>query len=910
ETATGPSAVFTLEDLETLPAINRDIKDIIRLDPRIFIDTSFADAIQCAGANPRFNSLTVDGLRLNDSFGLNSNGYPTERIPFSFDAINQVAVELAPYDVQYGGFTACNINAVTKSGGNNFSGGAFVDYTSDALTGDTVNGDTRPTGDFDEIRYGFNVGGPIIKDKLFFFGAYEKLEGANLFGRKPEDVGITQAQFDEILSIAEGYGYISGGLPASLDVEDEKLLLKLDWNINDNHRANFTYNYNDGFNFSQSDGGSSRLADGNHFYERGAELNAYTGNLYSNWSDNLSTELSVAYVELDNRQIPVLGLENFGEVQIDVARAGGGTSTVYLGADDSRHANDLNYDLTTYRGVVNYQAGDHLLTAGIEREEFNVFNLFIQEVQGEWTFDSIQDFADGTFSDFRYENAAGTNNQNDAAAEFGYEITTFYLQDEWQFTDELTITAGLRYDTFSTDDFPALNQNFVDTFGFANNATLDGKDLLQPRIALEYDLGAGSSLRGGIGLFSGGNPNVWISNNYSNNGVTLFEYRVRGGDIDDFTYDGGNGRPFIDVPDEGIAAVANANGRGPVNALDPDFEIPSEWKISAGGTFLVDAPFGLGEDYLINLDALYSMTKEAAVVIPLDFQQVDTAPDGRPIFNRTFPNNFLLTNATDKGDALSLSASVSKEYDFGLDWAVAYAYTDATDTNPMTSSVAFSNFANYTRSNPVNIAASTSDYEIAHRFTVNANYTRAFIGDYDTQFSFFLQAREGAPFSYTFGRNGIFEGFFSTGNQLAYIPTGIDDPLISPLSDPTAVADLVAFINGDDELSDFKGSIAPRNEFKDDWFTTFDIRISQDLPGFLEGHRSSAFVVMENVGNFLNDEWGVLEQTGFPGATALYDLDGIVDGQYVIDSFNGGPRQSPVFGASLWQVRVGLSYDF
>ncbi|MEP1597472.1 MAG: TonB-dependent receptor, partial [Hyphomonas sp.] len=358
QVSTGPSSVYNLATLENAPAMNRDIKDIVRLDPRVYVDEAFNDSINCAGANPRYNSLTVDGARLSDNFGLNSNGYPTERIPFSFDSIEQVSVELAPFDVEYGQFTACNINAVTKSGGNEIHGGVFYDYTSDSLTGDETDGIARDLGDFDEKRYGFNVGMPLIKDKLFLFGSYEKFEGANIFGYTPESAGVTQAEYDQIISIAEGYGYVSGGLPSSLAVEDEKIFVKLDWNITNDHRAAFTYNYNDGFNFSPSDSGSSRLADGNHYYERGAELQNYSGALYSDWTDTFSTEFRVTYVDLDNRQIPVAGLDNFGEIQIDTD----GGSTVYLGADDSRHANKLAYTTLNYKGKADWTLGDHVVT--------------------------------------------------------------------------------------------------------------------------------------------------------------------------------------------------------------------------------------------------------------------------------------------------------------------------------------------------------------------------------------------------------------------------------------------------------------------------------------------------------------------------------------------------------------------
>ncbi len=181
EVALGPSSSFNIDDLENAPSVNRDIKDLIRIDPRIYIDEADVDGIQCLGASSRFNSLTVDGVKLNDNFGLNRSGYPTQRMPFPYDAIQQVSVELAPFDVQYGGFTACNVNAVTKSGENEFFGSVFIDYTDDSLIGDSLEGDSIPTGSFDEKRYGFSVGGPIIKDKLFFFAAYQKDETADTY---------------------------------------------------------------------------------------------------------------------------------------------------------------------------------------------------------------------------------------------------------------------------------------------------------------------------------------------------------------------------------------------------------------------------------------------------------------------------------------------------------------------------------------------------------------------------------------------------------------------------------------------------------------------------------------------------------------------------------------------------------
>ena len=918
QVATGPSSTFNIDTLENAPAMNRDIKDIVRLDPRVYVDEAFNDSINCAGANPRYNSLTVDGVRLNDNFGLNSNGYPTERIPFSYDAIEQVSVELAPFDVNYGSFTACNINAVTKTGSNEFHGGIFFDYTDDSLTGDKTDGVDRNLGSFEEKRYGINVGGPIIKDKLFFFGAYEKFEGANIFGFTPNDVGLSDALYQSVLDTAiNQYGYVSGGLPSSLSVEDEKFFGKLDWNINEDHRAEVTYTYNDGFNYSPSDDGSTRLADGNHYYERGAKLENYTGALYSDWTPNLSTELRTSYVKLDNRQIPVAGLEGWGEVQIRVPQdLGSGTTTLYLGADDSRHSNQLNYELWNYKAAANYTMGDHVFTAGVEREEFSVFNLFVQQSLGEWRFNSPEDFADGILDYFQYTNAAGTNNVDDGAADFGYEINTFYIQDKWQISDKLNVTAGLRYDYYTSSDKPAYNANFEADYGFRNDDNMDGRDLLQPRFGFNYEFADNLSFHGGFGLFSGGNPNVWISNNYSNNGVTLADYYAEDDEtLADYTDLGGytysdTGMPFFDVPDEAIAAIAGASGVGNVNALDPNFEIPSEWKFAFGAVADVDTGMPvLGNDLRVMADILYSKTNEAAQVVPLGYTQSGIAPDGRPLYSGN-TNDFVLTNPSEKGSALVLSLGLSQAYDNGIDWALGYAYTDAEDLNPMTSSVAYSNFSNYATYDPVNPTLATSDYEVAHRFTLQFNYEKDFVRDLATRFSLFGTANEGAPYSYTFGYGNMIEAPFRSSRQLAYIPTGIADPRISPLSDPDAVAALVDFIEGNDDLKNARGSIFQRNDAADDWWTKFDVKLSQELPGFRPQDRTEAWVTIENVGNLLNSDWGILREHGFPGNAELYDAT-IANGQYVISSFNGdADDDSIVISPSLWQVHFGIKYKF
>jgi outer membrane receptor for ferrienterochelin and colicin len=916
--ATGPQSVFTLDDLQNAPAINRDINDIIRADPRIYVDESFNDAVRCGGASPRFNSLTLDGARLNDSFGLNSNGYPTERIPFSFDAIQEVAVELAPIDVQYGGFTACNINAVTKSGTNEVTGSAFFDYTNDSLRGDKAGGVKQDNGNYTEKRYGVNVGFPIIKDKLFFFGAYEKLEGVQLFAYDALGAGnVTQDEISQIASIAQSvYNYDVGGTPGSAPIEDEKILVKLDWEIMDGHRASLSYNYNDGFSISQSDGGSTRLSLGNHFYERGAELKSIIGSVYSDWSDNFSTEVRIEKTELDNRQMSLDSASGFAEAQIRTPSGG----TVYIGPDDSRQSNDLNWDRTALKLAGTYYLDDHIITAGYEYEKLDVFNLFMQHTVGEYRFGSIAEFEQGLVDRIYYNNSAGSNDPADAAASFAYEVNTFYVMDEFYLTDDLQVKVGLRYDEYSTDDTPRLNNNFQNRYGYANNGTVDGISLLQPRVGFNYTVTDNLEVRGGIGLYSGGNPNVWISNAYSNDGITNIGVResdlasyVRGNPVDLFGLQlTGEGRPIYDVPQELFDEVANTsttNGDGNTVATDPDFEAPSEWKYTLGLTYATP------NDYIISADFIFTDKQDSAIYRDANLTDVGatTYPDGRIVYGlvdsgRRTGSDFVLGNV-ERGDGQStvLSLSVTKDWDNGFDATLGYAFVDAKDANPMTSSVAFSNYVNFATQDPINPRAATSDYEIPHRFTFTLGYGQEFIDGYETRINLFATASDGETYSYTYGGDSSAFGFgtfdSAQGRQLIYVPENNDSNVV--FDSPETEAAFNAWVDSEGLA---RGQIADRNSQNADWWFKTDMRISQELPGFMDDHKAQAFIVIENLTNLLNDDWGDYRQGDFVGNEVI-DVDLNDNNQYVYSNFSE-PTQNLARAPSLWEIRVGVSYKF
>ena len=869
QVAVGPSASFGLDTLETAPAINRNITDVLRIDPRIYVDESRGDinAIQCGGKNSRFNSLTVDGVRTNDSFGLNANGYPTERIPFSYDAINEVSVELAPFDARYGGFTACNINAVTKSGGNEFFGSVFYDYTDDSLRGDKLEGDDVQIGDFDEKRYGITLGGPIIKDKLFFFAAYEELDGANLFDRGPigsgavNEVLVSQAELDEILQIARDiYQYDPGSIPSSFANDDEKLLVKLDWYINDKHRVAVTYNYNDGFNTVESDSDLDEFEFSNHLYERGSELESYVGTLYSDWNDTFSTQLRVSQLDLDARAESIGG-NDFGEIRVELDDV-----DVYLGGDDSRQSNDLDYEVFGVSLTGNWQLSNgHNLSFGYELEEFEVFNLFVQHTETEIRFEGIQNFRDG-FADAIYYNNAPSNNPEDAAAEWGYEVNTVFIQDDFTIGDNLDVLLGLRYDWYTTDDEPVENTDFVASYGFSNNNTLDGEGLLQPRIGLTYTVNEQLTFRGGIGLYSGGDPNVWLSNNYSANNVLQFGQRGRSFGYTDgsrslFDTDvvyaglepGVPAGPGYGVPQELFDAVAGGTGDNfEINYLDPGFELPSEWKYSVGLTYEFQ------NDMTLQADLLLTKGEDSAIVLRGDLERVGTTADGYPEYDSVREPAFVLTNSSEGNESFGASFALSKFYDSGLDWTFGYAYTNAEDVQPMTSSVAFSNYTNRAFFDPQEERLSTSNYNIAHRFTFALNWQKIYFGDNRTIFSLYAAANQGPSYSFAF--NG-------TANPYGFTP----------------------FLDNADNV------LRPtdrRNEKDGSWWGKVDVKLEQEF-GVGSYGKASAFIVIDNLTNMLNDEWGILREVDFPG--------------------NVRPGQRPesrIGDASGYEVRFGVRYAF
>jgi len=955
EVAAGPAATFSLGDIENAVSFSRDISDVYGIDPRMMIDNDEDGfGVNCAGKHPRFNNVTLDGVSQTDRFGLNENGYSTAvGMPFPYDAIEQIAVELAPFDVTYGGFSACNINSVTKSGTNEWEGKVFYEYSNNDFRGDSIanNDDDFSRESYDKTYYGFNIGGPIIKDKLFLFAAYEESDEPRFLkrgfagsGNGEERDWLSQADYDRIESIAQNvYNYQPGGQPGDGTQESEKYMLRLDWDVNDQHRASLIYNYFDGFQLRDSDGDDDEFEFANHFYTKGAESETFTLKLTSQWTDALSTEIFYSSSEMNDSQVTV-GNPEFADMQVSV---GGRDGTVYLGADDSRQSNKLDTQSDYFKLSADYFIGNHIITAGYDREELEIFNLFVQHSRGgEYDFfddssdndpacalltpqervdnvngcepSGIDRFELGRPSRIYYGSGGGTDDPNDAAASFSNTLNALYIQDEIFFDRyDLTIVAGLRYEFFESSDRPRFNQTFTDIYGIRNDANIDGLDLLMPRIGVTWGVRDDLTLRGGVGLYSGGNPNVWISNAWSNDGLTNAQFQfnyfdsatVLPGSPDSLVLSGDQ-RPGFDVPQEMVDAVLAVTEADAVDSnlvlIDPDYDQPSEWKFALGGTW--DMPWLGG--MTLDFDYLHTRSNDPAYYVDLSQGVIGTTAAGTPIYDYLDRNNdgeeerdnFMLTNSGETPVSNVVSLVLQKEFDFGLDVLLGYAWTEAEDVSPMTSAVAASNFDNTALLDINNPAAANSNYVVPQRITLRLGYERAFFGDNLTQITLFGYFNEGQPQSYAMN-SGDLEGDGFFGRHLLYIPDGPTDPNVVFGPD----FDQAAFFAWAAERGLGPG-FTERNGYNTGWSSRIDLRISQEIP-LPADFIGRVYFKVYNLGNMLNDDWGEIVDAQF-FTPEIVDASVDAQGRFVFEGFSDRPIERTYVNRSLWEARLGFDIKF
>lgn len=941
EVALGVGRAFDRARIDATPSVSRDFISALATDPKILVDNSVArgPAVSIAGANFRFNNLTIDGVAQNDNFGLSKNASATQRSPISIDAIEALTVNVAPYDVTFGSFIGGNINIVTKSGTNEFEGSVFAFKTDDSFTGDKSEGVTLGIGDFDEEVFGFTFGGPIVKDKLFFFVNYESFETTRPSNSQTiENIsGVTPAEVDRVISIFQTeYGFDPGTFDATDVDEDEKILVKLDWDINDEHRAVASYQRAEG-DVLFDDFPDLAVLQSNR-YNINEKLDALSFQLFSNWTDNFSTEFKYGSKKVENRQVSI------DSTTPDFSILAGGFGTITAGGDRFRHNNLLDNESDQLRLKADFTAGDHVLTAGYEREAKKASNVFVPFTRGQFLFfpDDGPDGLPGTADDrtgidnFEQRNiglvlygGSTSGNVLDAAGAFELVTNSLFIQDEWTVSDELVLKFGVRYDKHKNDDPVPLNSSFAARNSFDNTFNLDGNDLVMPRFGFDWNATDRLTIRGGAGLFGGGEPLIMLSNSYAGNGVTrnivcgFCSFVVAPGILDQLAA----GLPSPTIAEELLQSSNGVNPDSDVEAINPNFETLSTWKYSIGAEYDADfSKIGLGDDWRLSADIILSDVKDGFNVREGRRTVTGTAPDGRNIYSFTPGGDYILEN-TGQGESTVMSLNLAKSWDtrFGLiDLTMGYTSTDADEIRSYNRFVTFESFAFDATTDFNNMPLSTSKYEVSDRVTATLDWSNQLFGDNTTRASLVWFGRSGRNFSYVFGStDATFGGTFladfgsegdNPGSHLFYVPTGTSDPLVA--GDATFLSNLNGYIDTSGCLSKSRGQIISRNACKTGFTNIVSLRLAQEVTLF-DDYKLELILDVENFGNMINDDWGRVDSYSAPSNIALANVT-IAGGQYVYAPISGSQVSAATIAPapaiaripSVYRVQFGFNFRF
>ena len=910
--SSGPGSTITEDDIALTASIDKGLGDFLKRDSRFAVQGSFRDVqISALGANNRYNNFTIDGVAANDPLGLNANGFASVRNPISVETLAQIRVDFAPYSVTKGNFGGANINAVTKSGTNEFSGKVYGYETDQDNVGD-VNGE--PINQFADETKGFVFGGPIIEDKMFFFVGYEESERFSPSNSQP----IAAEDEAELLQIKDflmqRYNYDAGWPIFNAPPESqEQTLVKLDYNVNDNHRLEFIYQDTQDINIREYDRPNLNYVFSSHYYvypiDRQKETISYIGDL----SDDLSVEAKYTGITYKNDQ-DSLGGENFGHHRITLQSG----EYVYPTSEQYRSANETNIDEDILNLKATLLRGNHTISVGYDYHEKFISNLFIAFENGRWRWDSVDDFVSG--------NLDGLNtllvikpvdgNLMTGAAIVDIEMSTFYIEDVVDVSDILTLNFGVRVDSIDQPrNVGSENAAFEALAGFSNTAPLDSQ-VIQPRFGYKLDISdtklisgmdriEGAELSGGIGIFSGRVPQVWMTNPAANTGVaTVFAgswmMDFDGIDIRDY-YDGLNLQALLPNsaaneygPNSDLSAYA---GAGPAVANHPDFNVPSDFKMS------IDLDLYLRGGARLSMNYIKSEVQDAVNFTDLGVENSDVvqvAADGRTIYSEEYTQNIVMSN-TSKGGMEAFTMSIDKQFDNGINAFASYTNTDSDSLWDGSQARAQSLYRGTARADALTPSLGESAWNTDHRLIAGLDYVMNEGSNRATTFSLFWNAQSGRPYSYTWRRYSLFD---YDDNVLAYIP-GANDPNVvySGISEAAVLSHIEKL-----GLSGRAGSIAPRNIGNGDYYRSLDMRIAQEIPGFMDDDKFVLYFDAVNVLNFFNDSDGVRY---FKGSTQeILETDGLdAEGRWIITGVRD--EQSFVdFNSSSYRFQLGFSYEF
>ncbi|MEM7380582.1 MAG: carboxypeptidase regulatory-like domain-containing protein [Bacteroidota bacterium] len=920
---TGAETSVGRRELTRLPTITRSTNDFTRLEPT-------ASAGSFGGRNDQFNNFSLDGAIFNNPFGLDAAqpGGQTESNPISIDAIDQIQVTTAPYDVTQSGFTGASVNAVTKSGTNEFYGTVYGFFRNEDLTGGKIEGDDVFKADLSQTQYGISIGGPIVKNKLFFFANFERDERTDLgsAGFVPNrnagtinESRVLASDFELVdnvlrqVMIGPGEFYNPGRFEGfNFDQESTKGIFKLDWNINENNRLAIIYNWLDASKEKPAHPSALGIRGPNlatlQFENAGYQINnkiqSVQIELNSTLSDNAINKLQVGYTHFDDFRTP----KSTPAPAITLLDETGSSNYIIAGHEPFSINNRLDQKVFQLTNNLNFFKGDHTFTVGFSFEKFqfdNSFNLGVYGAQG--TFfptGSIADFRDpaneaalvafyqdaisGAIAANRSLEANGEGNAGGwALAETNVGQLAFYVQDEWNILENFKLTYGIRFDKPLYFDSSEKAQDVVDVAPavvpgvpyfdpetgedvFFDSTQLPTNDwLISPRVGFNWDVHNDNTLqiRGGTGIFTGRFPFVWLGNQIANPNI------------------------FFLTP------------------VDPDYQWPQVWRTSLGADYRFDNGLILTADISYTSDINGPHVQNWGLRPPTETL---IGVDNRPVYadSDRGDNAYVFTNS-DKGRIFNAVLKAQKTFDNGLYTSLAYSFLDSKDVNSIEAEITSDAFdGNAISGNANDDVLSHSRYGDTHRFV--GVISKAF--KTGTTISTFFEYAQGGRFNHLVAGDLNNDGVASRSNDLLYIPTASEIGQMN-FSGPGQAEAFEAFIQQDDYLSKNRGSYAERYGALAPWRGRWDLKILQDIKFGSKNTLQLSLDVL-NLGNLISSNWGVVEiptNTEILSVSFPRDVDGNItsfDPTYTFD-----PNRTSTFSPSTdlvsrWQAQFGVRYIF
>ncbi len=879
--------------LQRLPTQNRQLTDFIKLIPQV---SASGPGYSAGGMSNRMNNVQIDGATERDVFGLGSTGQPGGQInakSVSIEAVKEFQVLLAPFDVRQGNFGGLLLNAVTKGGTNEFHGSVFYDYRNQNWGRDTPV--LRAT-DFNRTNMALSFGGPIIKDKMHFFVADElKSENVPLFGpyvgqpaNATSPLQIAQADFTRFEQIMAGAPYnhtqigtngiVNGGRP------QHNPFVRIDYKVNDSHRLVARVNYGTAEQQyrTQNNRSSSVMVYTDNEHIITSKKLAPVLQLYSNFANGSSNELFVGYNRVRDRRTPY---STYPQVTVTVPRVGGGNATIITGADQFSQGNELDVD--TYELTDNWSKnyGAHTITFGTRNEYVSLRNLFTQSSYGIWSFRSLDSLAAGNANSFRKAVILRDNGN----AYFKSINSAWYAQDQWAATPRLTLTMGLRADVASFLTKIPYSAAVDSAYGRRTDDIPTTSIQWSPRIGFNWDIDgdARRQLRGGVGLFVGTPPGVWLENPVVNSGSLISFLNCN-------TSGSTSPAPAFNVNPNTYSVCRNGQGSAPigqVDFLDPDLKYPQPLRFSLAYDRRI------GDDLVATVEGLYGRTLNQLFMVNkalTDPRGVD--PHGRVLYGDSVltnngasrskvPAGILNNGGTARfGGAYemtnqnndyfyNLTFQLQKRYSRNWQGVVAYTYGRSYDVQSFTSSTANSNwrFGRTLSTDQTKADRAVSLFDQPHNVVAQGTYTHHWWKDrLSTDFTLFYRGSSGSAHDYVYGGSsgaGDLNVDGNQGNDLLYVPLNAFDT--NEIQFRTSGSVTIAqqqqafedFIKSSPCLSKQRGQIMKRNSCRVPWQDQMDLTIRQSLPEAFGGQRATFIFQIYNVMNLINDKWGKTYQT-------------------------------------------------